>query len=97
MNLEDVMKALAHPARLEMLIWLKNPKEHFGVEPENATEGISAGQFERCGLSQSTVSAHLSTLQRAGLLISKRDGQKILYRRNEDLISEFRNALNNQL
>eukprot|EP01035_Chromulina_nebulosa_P011535 gene11535-15409_t len=79
MNLEDVMKALAHPARLEMLTWLKKPKQHFGVEPDHAAEGISAGQFERCGLSQSTVSAHLSTLQRAGLLISKRDGQKILY------------------
>ncbi len=31
MYLEDVMKALAHPARMEMLIWLKEPDEYFGV------------------------------------------------------------------
>ena len=62
MFLEDVMKALAHPARMEMLIWLKDPKEYFGVPKEEAVDGISAGQFERSGLSQSAVSAHLATL-----------------------------------
>lgn len=97
MFLEDVMKALAHPARMEMLIWLKDPKEYFGVPKDEATEGISAGQFERSGLSQSAVSAHLATLQRAGLISSKRVGQRVLYRRNEDAISEFVKTLNGTL
>ncbi|WP_162742680.1 helix-turn-helix domain-containing protein [Rhizobium sp. CECT 9324] len=97
MSLEDVMKALAHPARLEMLIWLKDPLEYFGVASEEAKEGISAGQFERSGLSQSAVSAHLATLQRAGLIASKRVGQRVLYRRNEQSISEFIQDLNSKL
>lgn len=91
------MKALAHPARLEMLIWLKHPHEYFGVEHDEAGEGISAGRFERSGLSQSAVSAHLATLQRAGLIHSKRVGQRVLYRRNEDTISEFIKVLNSKL
>jgi ArsR family transcriptional regulator len=97
MFLEDVMKALAHPARMDMLIWLKHPKEYFGVPEEEAVDGISAGQFERSGLSQSAVSAHLATLQRAGLINSKRVGQRVVYRRNEDVIAEFIQTLNGTL
>jgi DNA-binding transcriptional ArsR family regulator len=97
MFLEDVMKALAHPARMEMLIWLKKPMEYFGVPEDDAVDGISAGQFERSGLSQSAVSAHLATLQRAGLISSKRVGQRVLYRRNEDAIAEFVKTLNGTL
>jgi ArsR family transcriptional regulator len=41
------------------------------------------------GLSQSTISAHLATLQRAGLLTSKRLGQWVYYQRNETVIDEF--------
>jgi DNA-binding transcriptional ArsR family regulator len=94
MVLEDVMKALAHPARMEMLIWLKQPMEFFGVPDAEAVDGISAGQFERSGLSQSAVSAHLATLQRAGLISSRRVGQRVLYRRNEESIAEFVKTLN---
>jgi|EP01036_Dinobryon_divergens_P018207 ArsR family transcriptional regulator len=97
MYLEDVMKALAHPARMEMLIWLKEPNQYFGVPKEEAGEGISAGQFERSGLSQSAVSAHLATLQRAGLISSKRVGQRVLYRREEGTIAEFIKTLNGML
>jgi ArsR family transcriptional regulator len=59
--------------------------------------GVCAGQFERCGLSQSTVSAHLGTLQRAGLVTTKRVGQWVFYKRNEDLIAEFCDSLKQEL
>ncbi|THV24758.1 ArsR/SmtB family transcription factor [Peteryoungia ipomoeae] len=97
MVLEDIMKALAHPARMEILIWLKKPEEFFDVTQEEAVEGVSAGQFERSGLSQSAVSAHLATLQRAGLISSKRVGQRVLYRREENAISDFVKTLNGVL
>ena len=97
MNLDETLKALAHPARIEMLSWLKEPDRHFGAQLQPLALGVSAGQFERCGLSQSTVSAHLATLQRAGLISSTRVGQWVLYRRNEDAISKFLDALNNLL
>ncbi|NML73029.1 helix-turn-helix transcriptional regulator [Rhizobium sp. S-51] len=97
MNLDETLKALAHPARIEMLVWLKDPAQHFDHQPQPLEMGVSAGQFERCGLSQSTVSAHLATLQRAGLISSTRVGQWVLYRRNEDVIGAFLNALNKVL
>lgn len=94
MNLDETLKALAHPARIEMLNWLKEPERHFATQLQPLALGVSAGQFERCGLSQSTVSAHLATLQRAGLISSTRVGQWVLYRRNEDTINAFLAALN---
>jgi ArsR family transcriptional regulator len=97
MNLEEILKALAHPARIEMLKWLKEPELHFAAQPHPLTLGVSAGQFERCGLSQSTVSAHLATLQRAKLITSTRVGQWVLYRRNDDTIGAFLNTLNKVL
>lgn len=51
--------------------------------------GVCAGQFERCGLSQSTVSSHLAVLQRAGLVTTRRVGQWVFYRRNEETIAAF--------
>lgn len=51
--------------------------------------GVCAGQFERCGLSQSTVSSHLAVLQRAGLVTTRRVGQWVFYRRNEETITAF--------
>lgn len=97
MNLDDVLKALAHPARVEMLYWLKEPDKHFAGQAHPLEMGVCAGQFERCGLSQSTVSAHLATLQRAGLVTSNRVGQWIFYRRNEEVIARFLEELRQHL
>lgn len=97
MNLDEILKALAHPARVEMLVWLKDPQAHFEAQTQSFDVGVRAGQFERCGLSQSTVSAHLATLQRAGLLCSTRIGQWVFYRRDEETISAFLNTLNASL
>ncbi|RXT81539.1 transcriptional regulator, partial [Pseudomonas syringae] len=57
-----------------------------------------AGQIDqRAGLSQSTVSAHLATLQRAGLISSKKVGQWHFFRRNEEVIQAFVQALVEEL
>jgi DNA-binding transcriptional ArsR family regulator len=95
--MDDTLKALANPVRLNMLKWLKEPERHFSDQQHPLEMGICAGQFERCGLSQSTVSAHLSTLQRAGLLSSTRVGQWIFYKRDEAAIAKFLSELNEQL
>lgn len=89
MNHEEILKALAHPARMEILQWLKEPEKHFSSQHMSLENGVCAGQFERCGLSQSTVSSHLAILQRAGLVTSSRVGQWVFYKRNEALIAEF--------
>ncbi|MNE24656.1 Helix-turn-helix domain protein [compost metagenome] len=51
---------------------------------------MCAGQIDqRCGLSQSTVSAHLAILQRAGLISSQKIGQWHFFKRNEETIEAF--------
>ncbi|MEW6216895.1 MAG: metalloregulator ArsR/SmtB family transcription factor [Candidatus Bipolaricaulota bacterium] len=66
--LSTIGKALAHPARVELLHLLEDG--------------------ERCGcefvpslnLDPSVVSRHLAVLSRAGLIVSRRDGVRIMWR-----------------
>ncbi len=89
-EVDSIIKALANPARRDILHWLKTPAESFPNQTSPYDYGICVGQiFERAGLSQSTVSSHLATLQRAGLLTSTRVGQWVYYQRNEAVIAEF--------
>ncbi len=90
---DAVLKALAHPVRRDMLAWLKDPAAHFSDQQHPLDMGVCAGSFERCGLSQSTVSAHLAALSAAGLVRSRRVGQWIFYSRNDDTIDAFRRAV----
>ena len=51
---------------------------------------MCAGKFDQAtGLSQSTVSAHLATLQRAGLVTSRKVGQWNFFKRNDAAIAAF--------
>jgi len=86
---DSILKALAHPARREMLNWLKTPEAHFADQQHPLTLGVCASMFERCGLSQSTVSTHLAVLQRAGLVTTRRVGQWVFYQRDETVIAAF--------
>ncbi|WP_026614050.1 ArsR/SmtB family transcription factor [Ensifer aridi] len=93
MDRDEILKALAHPTRMDILTWLKEPQAHFAAQQHPLEMGVCAGQFERCGLSQSTVSSHLAVLQRAGLVTTRRVGQWVFYRRNEETIAEFLKAI----
>ena len=98
LDLDEKIKALAHPERRDILNWLKDPKGEFPEQLHNHEYGICAGQIDqRCGLSQSTVSAHLATLQRAGLISSQKAGQWHFFKRNEDVIQAFLSTLSKEL
>ncbi|OHV84300.1 helix-turn-helix transcriptional regulator [Rhizobium sp. LCM 4573] len=98
MDKTKILKALAHPARVEFLEWMREPERHFSSQIHPLEMGICANQFEkRCGLSQSTVSAHLSTLEKANLLTIYRVGQWAFYRRNEETIATFLEELRSTL
>lgn len=89
-SIDEVFKALSHPARREILVWLKAPEKHFEQQLLPFENGVCAGRiFDRTELSQSTVSAHLACLQRAGLVSATRIGQWIFYKRNDALIEAF--------
>ena len=86
---DAILKALASPVRRDMLAWLKEPEKHFSNEHHPIEMGICARQFERCGLSQSTVSSHLTALVASGLVTQRRVGQWAFYARNEPAIAAF--------
>ncbi len=67
-ELAAIGKALAHPARVELLRHLQGG-ERCGCE-----------FVPVLGLDPSVVSRHLAVLARAGLIVSRRDGVRILWR-----------------
>lgn len=98
MDSEAIIKALANPVRREILKWLKTPAQYFPEQYHSLEGGVCAGQIDqRCGLSQSTVSSHLSVLQKAGLINCHKMGQWNFYTRNETTIQQFLEELHQDL
>ncbi|WP_087669655.1 ArsR/SmtB family transcription factor [Caballeronia humi] len=98
MDIDAIHKALANPVRREILAWLKDPEVHFSQQHMPLANGVCAGQIdERCAMSQSTVSAHLATLHKAGLVTSKRIGQWVFFKRDEAVIQAFLDHINQGL
>ena len=97
-DIDEVIKALAHPVRRDILHWLKTPEAYFADQDHPLEIGVCAGKIDqRTGLSQSTVSAHLATLQRTGLVTSKKVGQWHFFKRNEDAIQAFLRHISQEL
>jgi DNA-binding transcriptional ArsR family regulator len=87
-DFDEILKALANPVRRKILAQMKDPARNFPGQEHPYELGVCAGKIDdSCGLSQSTVSAHLAVLLHAGLLTSKRVGQWIYYKRNEAAIA----------
>jgi DNA-binding transcriptional ArsR family regulator len=97
-DIDAIHKALANPMRREILAWLKDPSACFPEQEVPLECGVCVGQISaRCGLSQSTVFAHLATLQSAGLVTVKRIGQWSFFKRNEAVIEAFLASLHEEL
>jgi ArsR family transcriptional regulator len=91
------LRALANPVRLRLLAWLREPRRHFAladatVDVEEFGVCVSHIQ-EKAGLAQSTVSAYLAELQRAGLVRATRVGKWTHYKRDEARIARLVSAL----
>jgi ArsR family transcriptional regulator len=100
-QLLDVFKALANPVRLQVLQWLRDPEQHFPVEQAIADPhevGVCVSHIQaKTGLAQSTVSAYMASLERAGLVRSTRAGKWTHYRRDEERIARLVDALGRSL
>jgi rhodanese-related sulfurtransferase/DNA-binding transcriptional ArsR family regulator len=77
----ETAKALGHGRRLEILELL--------AQGERSVEALA----ERVGLSTANASQHLRLMRRTGLLASRRDGKRILYRLNDPSVLELTAAL----
>lgn len=97
---QDGLKALGNDGRLRILRWLQHPRESFGLQPIGDLEqdGVCVTLIQKkARLSQSTISAYLATLHRAGLVTTKRIGQWTYYRRDEAGIRRFLDRLAGEL
>ncbi|WP_025740447.1 ArsR/SmtB family transcription factor [Aquimarina pacifica] len=96
----DINKALSNVTRLEVLDWLKNPASNFPPHKElgHFNDGV-CGQLiqEKAGLSQSTISHYLNSMQKVGLLIATRHGKWTYFKRNEEVIQEYIRTLTKRL
>lgn len=100
MELINVFKALSNPTRLQILKGLKDPAANFPPQDEGDvhTVGVCVSSIqEGIGLSQSTVSGYLATLQRAGLVKVRRIGQWTYYKRNEETIRALAEIIGKEL
>ncbi len=100
MDILKINKALSNQTRLDILQWLKDPVSNFPPHKElgHFDFGVCALYIqEKAALSQSTISHYLATLQNAGLVISKRLGKWTYYKRNEETIRDYLQALANDL
>lgn len=92
-QLLDLFKALSNPNRLRILGWLKQPDEHFPPSGPGAP-GVCLKHIQaKAGVSQSTASQFMATLQRAGLVRSHRVGQWTHWERDEARIAALREQL----
>lgn len=91
----ELLKALASERRLEILNWLKAPREHFPpqVDGDLVRDGVcSLFIAQKLGVSAPTASEHLRVLTQAGLLRAKRAKQWTFYKRDEKRIAAVKRA-----
>jgi DNA-binding transcriptional ArsR family regulator len=92
-SLNRALHVIADPTRRRILEALKPKAASTGKE-----NGLCASDIEsRIHLSQPTISHHMTILEKAGLIQSKKQGQWRWYRRNEGAIRDFTKALKQTL
>ncbi|MHB1302530.1 MAG: ArsR/SmtB family transcription factor [Acidiphilium sp.] len=97
-DLDERLKAIVHPVRRAILAKLKHPERHFAAQEHPLSLGVCAGQIEHaCPLSQSSISAHLAALQAAGLVVARRIGPYVFYKRNDDAVAALFEDLSRSL
>ena len=99
MDLEKALNALKNPTRRNILSWLRDRSNFPPALPEHADlEGVCVGYIqEKAGLSQSTISNYMGLLKEAGFVTSERHGQWTFYRRDEEAIRAFIDAIGDDL
>ena len=92
-HINDILKVINNPVRMEILRWLDAPEKHFDLTDQLVDVheyGVCVSIIQKkAGLSQSTISSYLSMLQREKLLVSTREGSWTYYKRNNAQIEAF--------
>jgi ArsR family transcriptional regulator len=100
MNIRLGLHALSNKSRLQVLVWLKNPRDNFPpqVDGDLVDDGVCSCFIARkLGVSQPTASEHLRILSQAKLVNGRRIKKWTFYKRNERQIEELKKALSAKL
>jgi DNA-binding transcriptional ArsR family regulator len=92
----EVAKALSSRTRAQILHWLRDPEGSFEsqVEGDLTEDGVCVNLIAaKAGISQPTVSRHLSVLKSAGLVETRRVAQRNYHRRDEAGIDNAKQLL----
>ncbi len=84
-NIKDYLNAIVEPNRLAILVFLKDG------------EKCVCEIHPKLKLPQNLLSHHLKVLKDLGLLKSIRDGNKIIYSRNENIIKNYQSELTKKI
>jgi len=90
------MRALSNERRLQILQWLKKPRDHFPpqVDGDLVKDGVCGCLIARkLRVSQPTTSEHMKILCQAGLVRPKRIKKWTFYKRDEARIRQIKRAI----
>ncbi|MEM8998777.1 MAG: helix-turn-helix transcriptional regulator [Bacteroidota bacterium] len=99
-NIVEISKVLSNQTRVDILGWLKDPEANFPPHQEidHFDDGVCVGFIQdKAGLSQSTISTYLNSMQQVNLVIPTRHGKWTYYKRNEKAIRAYAEQLGNAL
>lgn len=99
-NRLEQSKALASDVRLSILSWLAEPNVHFShqVTGKPSDIGVCVTLLtEKLDMAQPTVSRHLELLRRAGFLTVNKVGRWSFFRRDEAVVADFKEWINDHL
>lgn len=100
MDIVEISKVLSNKTRVNILKWLKNPEVNFPPHKDidHFDDGVCVGYIQdKTGLSQSTISTYLNSMQNADLVTPTRHGKWTYYKRNEGVIKAYLETLKNEL
>lgn len=100
MLLSRSIQALSNNRRVQILEWLKQPKQHFPaqVDGDLVKDGVCGLLIARkLRVSQPAVTEHLKILSRAGFLKNKRIKKWIFYKRDENAIRRIKRAISERI
>jgi DNA-binding transcriptional ArsR family regulator len=96
MTVARSIQALGNERRLQILEWLKKPKQHFPpqVDGDLVKDGVCGLLIARkLRVSQPAITEHLKILSQAGFLKSKRIKKWTFYKRDEKAINTIKRSI----
>lgn len=92
----EVAKALSSSTRVQILRWLRDPEGNFEsqVDGDLSEDGVCVSLIAaKAGVSQPTISRHLSVLKSAELVETRRVAQRNYHRRDDAGIDKAKRLL----